>query len=509
MKSPPLEIELKFKVAPELLERMLGHRSLQGAERAARMRSVYFDTASHQLRRRGLTLRVRDDGEGFVQTVKHQIGPGGVSRGEWEARVASDQVAPEALANTPAGEVLRGKVRKLAPLFSTVVDRRTRTLSRRGAIIEAAFDQGTVSVGDRGQPICEVELESKRGDPAVLFKLGRRLANDFSINLSFDSKAERGYRLAAGAGVAPKRAETPWLAPDTPTAEAFRRIARACLAQICANAELLCVVRRPEAIHQIRVGLRRFRAALAAFKAILSDDARAAIETELKWFAGELDPARDLDVFIQEAFRPAAAGAADSDFAPLGFQLLKAQTDAYDRAVAAVRSRRYAALLVDTAEWIELGAWSRSADAVLVELRSRLIKPFAIDALDHLWKVVRRRGRRFAQLDRDGRHKLRIRAKRLRYAAEFFSPLFEDHPKRAATFLVALQRMQSKLGALNDIAVGRQRVLREACLNRPDLAFAAGRVIGWRENDEVKLLRLAGEEILTFLSAAPFWRARG
>jgi inorganic triphosphatase YgiF len=506
MRLPSLEIELKFKIEPAVLGRLLSHPSLQGAERVARLRSVYFDTVSHDLRRCGLGLRVRDDGEGFVQTVKRQAGPGGVSRGEWEAKVSVGHIDPTALAETPVEDILRGRANTLTPIFTTVVDRKIRTLRRRGAIVEAAFDHGTVSSGDRTQPICELELELKSGDQAALFRLGRRLVSDLSVCLSFESKAERGYRLVGGTEVEPRRAALTRLTADTSTAEAFRSVARACLAQVCANGELLRDVHRPEAIHQIRVGLRRLRAALAAFKPMLVDDARARIEAELKWLAGELDPARDLDVFIQQTFRPAVAGVDRTGLARLGRQLLKAQTDAYDRAVAAIRSRAYALLLFDTAEWIEVGDWSRSQDAARVEFREGLIKPFAANALDHVLKDVRRRSRDFPQLDPADRHKLRIRAKRLRYAAEFFSPLFADHPKRTKAFLGSLQQMQNKLGALNDIAVARRRGLGKGRLDRPELALATGHVVALREGGEPKLLHSANEEVLAFRSASPFWR---
>ena len=90
-------------------------------------------------------------------------------------------------------------------------------------------------------------------------------------------------------------------------AEAFQRIARIRLAHAADNAELLKIARRPEALHQTHVGVRRLHAALSAFKLMVTDDDLGPIEIELKWLAGELDSARDLDVFIHDAFAPAAA----------------------------------------------------------------------------------------------------------------------------------------------------------------------------------------------------------
>jgi CHAD domain-containing protein len=45
------------------------------------------------------------------------------------------------------------------------------------------------------------------------------------------------------------------------------------------------------------------------------------------------------------------------------------------------------------------------------------------------WRKVHKKGKALAQLDATSRHKLRIQAKKLRYAAEFFASLFST--KRA------------------------------------------------------------------------------
>jgi len=74
----------------------------------------------------------------------------------------------------------------------------------------------------------------------------------------------------------------------------------------------------PEGVHQMRVGLRRLRAAMSLFAALLGDRQTAAIKNELKWLAGELGPARELDVLVSRVVTPASgntgAGAACRGF---------------------------------------------------------------------------------------------------------------------------------------------------------------------------------------------------
>lgn len=496
MASPATETELKFRLGPGAVVRLSGHPALQGPQTSQALRSVYFDTPDGVLRAAGCGLRVRATPDGFVQTLKRQTAPGQTARDEWEVSVASEALDLAALKATPAHKLLKGRRRDLSPRFATTVVRRIRWVEWEGARIEAAFDAGEVSAGEKREPIYELELELKAGDPAALFTLARRLARDLAIVPVFESKAERGWRLAEGTGRGPRGAAPTPLSPDASTATAFRRIAMACLAQVSANAELLRIVRRPEAVHQMRVGLRRLRAAVGVFKPLLAEAERERIEAELKWLAQEADAARDLDVFIRDVFHPAALEAPSPDLAPLGRHLLTARGRAYDRVLAAVASPRYALLMLETAAWIETAA-----------LPDDPVVPFAAEPLDRLHRQVEHRARDLADLDAEARHRLRIRAKRLRYAAEFFADLFPA-PRRRPRYLKALERLQDTLGELNDLAVARDRIPGEAALDHAVVAFAAGRVIGRRERDEAVLLAAAIKACGRFHDAKPFWTGR-
>ena len=91
---------------------------------------------------------------------------------------------------------------------------------------------------------------------------------------------------------------------------------------------------------------------------------------------------------------------------------------------------------------------------------------------------MRKRGRRFETLKAEARHELRIALKGLRYAVDFLGPLFRpasavrDYAEKAA----ALQEM---LGAATDAAVAESLLARIDTSRQPELAFAAGLVLGW------------------------------
>ena len=287
--------------------------------------------------------------------------------------------------------------------------------------------------------------------------------------------------------------------------EGFTRVARSCLVQVSANAVLLHGVRNPEALHQIRVGLRRLRVAFATFQDILPREGVDRLELETKWISGELDPARDLDVFIDNAFNAAKAKMPD-DAAMMAFgeRLHLAQGLAYDQALVAVESSRFATLMLDCAEWVEAVPSCRS-DTVVVSMRDGDAGILAARALKRLWRQLCKSGKKLDTLDAAGRHKVRIKAKKLRYAGEFFTETFgKSAHKRHLKYIASLTALQDTLGNLNDMATARRSAVVVAGRSA-ELAFPAGLVVGGLVRDEPRLLGLAVLAYEQWTNAKPFW----
>ena len=101
--------------------------------------------------------------------------------------------------------------------------------------IELTIDKGKVEAGRQSSPLCEVELELKRGESAELFKLARMLAEEVPVQLAVKSKAEHGYALIAGRAAEAVKAAPVALTPAHSRQAAFQVIARACLRQLVAN----------------------------------------------------------------------------------------------------------------------------------------------------------------------------------------------------------------------------------------------------------------------------------
>lgn len=490
------EIELKFLIPPEAAALALAQLEGEGAVR--QLGATYFDTPEHALRKAGFGLRVRDGEGGRKQTLKSASAGGVFSRGEWEMAIAGPGPDRDALANTPAAALLNGET--LMPVFTTRVERVVRVVQIGDSVIEAALDRGELSAEGRRAPVCELELELKRGQPPALFDLARQLAKRVPLRLSLISKAERGYGLAAGAEApAPRRHAAP-LDPAGTVGEALQALGQAGLAHLCAALEALRERPEPDAVHQARVATRRLRALLKIFKPLASDAEARRLDGELDWLAGEFDAARDLDVFVGEAWNACAAGAAFAGRDAFERALRAALANAYLRMESALESPRARDVLLEAAAWLEAGAWT--TDPELMEIRAGSAAAFAAEMLDHRLKQVRKRAKHFAGLDAHARHRLRLKGKTLRYAAEDLAALFPDHPKRAEHFIAASKAVQEALGALNDRSV-RQTLIETVSHGDATVARDAARIV--LADDEDELLETAAGALDDLLDAKPFW----
>jgi triphosphatase len=521
--KPPREIELKLEVPAEAWARLMRAPMLRAIRNAARppasMVSVYYDTDTHKLRRHGLTLRIRRVGGHYLQTIKQVNGAGSalMDRPEWEHDVAGGKPNLGLAEDSGIASILGKKLRaKLKPLFETRMRRKAYPVKSGGSEIELTIDKGTVAAGRQSSPICEVELELKRGNAAELFEVARALAVEVPVRLAVTSKAERGYALVTGLRPGAVGAAAVEISPDASCQAAFQTIARACLHQIVAN-QAPTRDGDPDGLHQTRVGLRRLRAAISLLGGLLPDAQSGMIKRELKWISGELGPARELEVFNKRVVIPATAGKSQQPgVATLTRDLRRRRRRALGQARSAIESDRFRALVLETAAWIEAGDWINTADDLARALRDQPIAIVATAEMERRRKKILKRGARLLELDPEGRHRIRIEAKKLRYGCEFFGSAFPG--KRAARrhkeLIAALTRLQDRLGDLNDISVHEGLAVRLADTQQSggsraprtaNKAFAAGRLSGREEARIASALKTAERAYARFATAKPFW----
>jgi triphosphatase len=484
------EIELKFLCAPDDLGRVLA-AAPDGDDDTRELISVYFDTCDLALQRAGASLRVRESQGQRVQTLKRGDG---LAREEHEASIATDAPdprlgpLPELLPQGPSGE--------LKPAFHVRVTRRQRLVHFEGAEIELALDQGEVRGGKRASPISEVELELKSGAPAALFGLARELSHAAPLYLSFASKSQRGQALVAGCPLhAHKRARVA-LGVEASVAEVFQAVARSALQSIAANAEVLRQRPDPEAVHQLRVAARALRSALSTFRKAVEDGGYESVQTELRWLAKACDDARNLHVFLADTVEPAAK----LETRPRGLDALtsaleQARDKAHAEVALTVGSARFRELLIAVTGWVDTGAWWAG------EVARSPARRFAARALDKRRRKLMKDGRLQEATDEE-RHKARIDAKKLRYAAEGFEGVYGR--KATHRFIERLKTLQEDLGALNDLVTAETLI--SSLELSPDAAFAAGELVGLKAAGKERHIEAAGEALKALKQAEPFWR---
>ena len=492
------EIELKLATSKRGLQQAMSLPWLKklASERSRKqeLTSVYFDTDDFVLREHGVSLRVRKAGAQRLQTIKANSGAL-IAREEWETEIDRDEPVLELARNTALAPLLTDKVTKrLKPLFETRVERVVLPLHIGDSDVELALDRGCVATADAKLDLAEIEIELKHGDRGDIARLAKRLANAVPVTLSVRAKAELGYALLDGTLNAAAYAEPVIMARQVTVGDAFTAVGLACLRQIAANTG---AVRNgdPEGIHQMRVGLRRMRAALSLFKDLLHDGEVTGLKQELKWLTEQLGPARDFDVFVSERLTPYRAKHPDwQELETLQHDLEKARSAGFAAAQAAAESERLRGLLLDGALWLVDGGWREDSDALTQALRERPARAFARDELTRRVRKIGKRARKLEGLDWRQRHKLRIAVKKVRYGREFFAALRLDTRKSGRKLDRALQLLQSELGALNDMRVHLDRAhtfSRAGTAARK--AFAIGCLIGCEETAASNLLTNAIE----------------
>ncbi len=521
MDASPKEIELKLRVAPEDIAILKNHPDLSGTfcdPVHETLKSVYYDSDNRFLRDHGLTLRIRHIGDEHIQAIKtDNRGSDCFERSEWEQAIEGDQPDLSRVTDTALRAILTDEVREaLKPIFETQIERTAYHLNGGDTAITIAVDEGQIVATDSLCPVSEIELELEHGSPTELFKIARAINDIVPAPLDVKSKAERGYELIEKTPVAAKKARGPELAAGMSAGHAFTLIGRACLRHLIENVPAT-VNRNSEALHQMRVALRRLRAAISLFSDVVSDDRVNMIKTELRWLAREMGPARDVDTLLIEVLKPLRKQHPNErGLVSIGKMFARERLKGYRRAQEAVQSTRFRALVIDTAEWIEAGPWSTSDDPLIRARRELPIEIRAAEQLSQRRKKIKRQGAKIADMSPEQLHRLRIQVKKARYAAEFFSSVYQGNKsaKRRKKILSSLTQLQNCLGGFNDIMT--RKALFEDIRTRPgrgltaeqnrQRAFAAGLIIGDQHAQIHKFLVGAKKAYSRFESAKTFWK---
>ena len=244
--------------------------------------------------------------------------------------------------------------------------------------------------------------------------------------------------------------------------------------------------RLPEGLHQVRVGLRRLRSALTAFKKYIPETQRAWLNAEAKWLLSQLGPARDLDVFIQDLAEPFAERVSENaELAQLMRVARAAQTRAHQAAARTLQGARAMRFDGRLEAWLTGHEWRNSSDEKVRDSRSVSAADFSRRLLNRRLRNLRADYNDIEALTVDERHEMRIAVKKTRYGAEFFQALLPV--KRAQRFSGVLTDLQDNLGHLNDIDVAKRTIdmlVNDASsgTERRQIAAGGSSISAWHKN---------------------------
>jgi len=206
------------------------------------------------------------------------------------------------------------------------------------------------------------------------------------------------------------------------------------LAEMQSNREPAIGGAEPEALHDLRVGLRRTRSALRHARPLLSRKQRTRAARELKWLQEVTGPACDLEVWMLSL--------PDDD--PLKLVLAGHYDRARSTASNALGSKRFDKLLTRWHAVVE------GMDAEASEVDGDRAIGYGHE------RVMIAAERASADADAADLHRLRKRAKELRYAVELFAPESNRALRKS------LKNLQDVLGEVQDVTVQREWITTHA-----------------------------------------------
>ncbi len=402
--------------------------------------TTYYDTDDLRLARWGASLRHRP-GEGWTVKLPAEHDAPFLVRAEIVFEGDGDRPPAAAV------ELVRAFIREHElheQVRMTTIRRRTEVHGADGKLIAGVVDD-SVSVLNGAGPSAFRELEVEISDDTTPDRL--------------DALVQRLRQ--AGAGEPDQTAKyVRALAPESPLSPEITVVelgSAATAANVVRHTIALSVIRLirhdavvrldtdPEGVHQARVATRRLRSDLRTFRPLLVVEWSTALRDELGWAAGLLGAVRDADVLL-ERLRQRVVELPDAEQRALATTLVTLEDErdvALTSLLETLRSGRYLGLLEMLVAAANAPSLRESTDAPAAQVVPGLLrKP---------WHKLAKRVQTLGDSPSDAKlHEVRIRTKRVRYAAEAAAPVVGKPAKQLAK---AAERLQEVLGELNDAVV--------------------------------------------------------
>ena len=424
------------------------------------MDATYFDTPNLTLIRWGITLRHREGGgdDGWHMKLPVLSLPSknaSFTRDELHIDSSAKQV-PTDMVSTAAPLLRR---QELVPVARVHTERSPFLLSVEDGVtlLEVVDDYVSVSRLDSGDPgeavtFHEIEIELVERSERALREAQRLSAAFQRVGAVPSSVSKAAQAMGRRAGDPPDVPPLDYPDPDAPAVDALKAIFSGYVRDLL-FADVGVRRRQDDAVHQMRVACRRIRSSLKTFEPILDPEAVGFLRAELAWLAAELGGVRDTEV---QAQRLPILATDDETRRYIQQALEQRLRAAMSSALAALRSDRHDFLIEDLMILVaEPPVVSEAFEPARSILRSCVRQPWQ--------KLTRAVAKTKADSPEEMWHRIRIKAKQARYAAEAVAPVLGDG---YATLAKDLERATDTLGERQDAAVSID-VLRDLAETAP------------------------------------------
>ena len=442
---------------------------------AARLETVYYDTPDLRLARWGVSLRYRA-GEGWTLKLSPST-PRGEGRGgesQSPSLLERDEITFQGGPKKPpaaAVALVRAYVRKseLVPVARlSTLRRRVQLIGADGIRVADVVDD-EVSVRD-GRRVSarfreiEVEVAGSNGNAAILAPAIERLR---AAGAGAPDPTPKHIRALGPRAMEPPEVAPMPVRPAAPARDVIRSVLADAVTSILRHDPLVRTSRDPEAVHQARVATRKLRSHLRTFAPLLEPEWTEPLRSELGWLAMALGAVRDREVLLERLReRAKSLPPTDSRSAASLLGLLELEIDSLRKKLhSELDSQRY----IDLLESLVAAAHSPVCTLDADQPASQVLPPLATGP----WRRLRGAVRQLPEQPTDPElHRIRILAKRARYAAEAVAPVVGEG---ATAFARAAAKLQTILGEHQD-SVTAQAWLRAARVTGRR-AFVAGELI--------------------------------
>ena len=469
--------------------------------RAVPVRLIWHDTPDFALAAAGLALAEQQQGRETSWRLERLCPDAGAP---WSPGTPRPVLA-EAAELAALGAALPAGLARVAGFEGQ--SRMLRSADGRAAGgVELTLLSGTLRAAASVRPCCRVALA---GPAPAASALAQLLAGRLHLQVPAASLPAEAMDVAGR--IAPcRRHAAPALPPDRPVSEAFALLVGH-LTEVILYEATRAGPAEAEPVHQMRVAVRRLRSAMGLFSRAVHCPELDACKAGLKSLARALGAARDWDVFVAGTARTVGANFTEDRAVR---QLLDAaerrRQEAYQelkRSLASPAFRRLGialAVLAASRPWeavLQQGLHGQD-DAAALRQAERLagtLEDLATRALERRLRPLREPGADIDGLPAEALHGLRLHGKRLRYACEFFAPLFPG--RGARRFIRRLAVLQERLGHLNDgaVAAGLMAELGAA------RGYAGGVVRGFVAAQAAGSRARIGRSWRRFHKLDPFW----